>query len=222
MARRALDRAFDQATRERIAAAVAAAEKATGAEIVPTVVAAADDYPEATWKAAAGGALLAVALAVVVHLWLGGWGGAPLGWSLLPGLLGAAGGGLLAQWQPLRRLLVGVERLERRVRLAAEAAFLEHEVFATRDRTGVLVFVSLFEHRVVVLGDAGINARVPPERWQGIADAVALGIRQGRPGEALCEAIGSCGALLAARGVERRADDRNELPDVLRLGDPEG
>jgi putative membrane protein len=100
--------------------------------------------------------------------------------------------------------------------MRAAAAFLEAEVFATRDRTGVLIFLALFEHRVVVLADSGIAARVEPGAWKGISDRLAAGIREGRAAAALIEAIGACGRLLAERRVERRPDDVSELPDHLR------
>ena len=60
----------------------------------------------------------------------------------------------------LRRFLVSPDEMDHQVRRRALQAFVEHEVFATRERTGVLLILSLFERRVVVLGDAGINAKV--------------------------------------------------------------
>ena len=109
--------------------------------------------------------------------------------------------------------------LTRRVRRRAAVAFLDEEVFNTEDRTGILIFLSLFERRVVVLGDAGINSKVGEEEWAAITDAIAAGIHAGRPGEALVEGIGACGRLLARRGVEIQPDDRNELRDDLRRRD---
>ena len=95
-------------------------------------------------------------------------------------------------------------------------AFLDQEVFRTRDRTGILLFLSLFEHRVVLLADSGIHEKVEEERWEAITARVAAGIRSGKPGPALVEAIRECGALLEQHGVARRADDRDELANELR------
>ena len=117
----------------------------------------------------------------------------------------------------MRRLVLSGEEMDREVRQRAVEAFVEHEVFATRERTGVLIFLSLFERRVVVLGDSGINARVKPGEWDGIVAGIVAGIKRGQPGQALVEAIGRCGELLQREGVERRADDANELPDRLHL-----
>jgi len=98
----------------------------------------------------------------------------------------------------------------------ATAAFVDQEVFRTRDRTGILIFLSLLERRVVVLADAGINARVPQVEWDAIVALVVAGMRQGQPGPALATAIRRSGDLLAAHRFERRPDDRDELADDLR------
>jgi putative membrane protein len=109
--------------------------------------------------------------------------------------------------------------MSRRVASRAEVAFLEAQVFATRERTGILIFISLFERGVVILGDEGINARVEQAEWDGMVAALTAGIRSGRPIEALEDAIRDCGELLASRRVERRADDVDELPNALRMAD---
>jgi putative membrane protein len=119
----------------------------------------------------------------------------------------------------VKRWLAGGDLLDLRTRQRAERAFLEEEVFRTRDRTGILVFLSLFEHRVVVLGDAGINKQVEQRHWDGIIQSIVAGIRAGRPGEALVLAIRQCGELLERYGVALQPDDTNELSNDLRRGD---
>lgn len=209
---------FSPVDREAIRAAVAQAESRTGAEVVPWIAPACDTYPEASWKGAAGGALLGLGLGWLSHRGVAAWGGL-LWWAVLPALLGATAGFLLGRLPAVQRLLVDEDDMERRVRTAAEAAFLEAEVFATRDRTGVLLFLALLEHRVVVLGDSGVNARVQPAEWQAIADEVVAGIRRGEAPATLVRAIDRCGCLLVERGVARAAADRNELPDQPRFGE---
>src|SRR5687768_14162552 len=169
-------RLFSAADEEAIRAAVADAEGRSAGEVVPWIVEACDPYPEAGWKAAALGALLAMALGAGAQLLAGAWGGALL-WLALPALAGGAVGLALGQLPASKRLLVDDDVVEHRVRVAAEAAFVRGEVFATRERTGILVFLALLERRVVVLGDAGINARVQPEEWQAIADEIVEGVR---------------------------------------------
>jgi putative membrane protein len=210
---------FSESDMAAVRAAVTEAEKRTSGEIVPYVVPASDAYPNALWKGAAFGALAGPLLALAFHRLWDLWG-TPLDlWITAPAAAGAAIGFLLASFvPPVKRWLAGDELLELRTRQRAEMAFLEEEVFRTRERTGILLFLSLFEHRVVVLADSGIHTLVEPGQWDGVAAGIAAGIRAGRPGEALLEAIRTCGDLLERHGVARQADDVNELPDELRHG----
>jgi len=211
------DRFFSQADLDAIQAAVREAEGRTSGEIVPYVVERSDEYPTTAWKGAALGALLGPMAALAIHRWTDVWGW-PLGlWIALPAPLGGAVGYLLALIAPVRRWMAGEHTLDARARRRAAVAFLDQEVFRTRDRTGILLFLSLFERRVVLLADAGIHQAVKEGAWEEITGKLARGIREGRPGPALVEAIGACGELLATHGVARQADDRDELPNTLRL-----
>ncbi len=207
---------FSAADEEAIRAAVAAAEERSAGEVVPWIVEACDPYPEAAWRGVALGALLGMALGLGVHLLSDVWATGLL-WLALPTLAGGAAGLALGQLPAAKRLLVDEDVVAHRVRLAAEAAFVRGEVFATRQRTGILVFLALFERRVVVLGDSGINAHVEPQEWQAIADEIVAGVRRSRPAAALAAGIEACGHLLADRGVPLSEEDVNELPDRPRF-----
>jgi putative membrane protein len=138
-------------------------------------------------------------------------------WVALPPATGAAMGWLAALVLPaLRRLLVPPEILAHRVRQRATQAFVEEEVFRTRDRSGILIFVSLFERRVVVHADRGLDGVVTPREWEEVVSAIAAGMRRGEPGPALADGIRRC-ADLAGR-LPPRPDDRDELSGQLRLG----
>ncbi len=209
---------FSQADLDRISAAVRAAEARTSGEIVPYFVLQSDAYFEAAWRAAAvtGGVILLAGILVFlfVDIWL------PL--TLFEFMAAALFGSLIVfalvhAIPSLKRLLVGRRLMSHRVHLRAEEAFLSEEVFKTRDRTGILIFVSLLEHRVVVLGDSGINAKVTPDHWNGIVAMVVDGMKHGRPAEGLERAIARCGEILAEHGVRRRSDDTDELSDNLRM-----
>lgn len=206
----------------RIDEATRRAEEKSRGEIVTVAVPASGSYDGAVWRAVAFGALGAeMALGLVE--WLADLWGPPL--PLWPVLAAAVGGGLgylaAAAVPSVRRWLASDEEAERQVDLRARAAFLDHEVFRTRDRSGVLIFLSLLERRAVVLGDAGINARVAPGEWSRIVGDLARGMGGGRPADALVEAIGACGNLLDRAGLERRTDDRDELDNSIHL-DGEG
>ncbi len=215
---RVLDR-FRQPELERIRAAVAEAEIATSGEIVTYIVGECDSYPEVAWRGASLGALAGLGVGVGLHWWGTAWV-SPLWWLLLPVVVGMLSGGLAAariSW--LRRRLIAGELLAHRVSQRAESAFLEEEVFSTNERTGILIFVALFEHRVVVLGDSGINSVVEPTEWQEIIDHMVEELGHGRPAEALVRGVADCGRLLERRGVEIRPDDRDELANAPRLRD---
>ena len=109
--------------------------------------------------------------------------------------------------------------MARRVHRRAALAFLDEEVFDTRDRTGILIFVSLFEHRIEVLGDTGINAKVQPEEWVEVVDLIREGILARDLAGGLVSGIERCGDLLNRRGVAVRPDDTDELHDGVRVSD---
>ena len=96
-------------------------------------------------------------------------------------------------------------------------AFVDHEVFNNRERTGIVLFISLFERRVEVFGDSGINERVAGEDWADIISEVIKGIKMGQGTEGLVRGIKLCGDLLEASGVEIRDDDIDELSNEPRF-----
>lgn len=205
---------------EAIRAAVAEAEQKTSGEIVPYFVEESDGYPSALWKGTALGAIAGPLLAEGIYFLGDFWGGLMPLWIALPSAAGAAVGFLLAAYVPaVKRWMAGDGLLDLRTRQRAEMAFLEEEVFHTRDRTGILLFLSLFEHRVIVIGDSGINRQVEQGQWDGIVKNVAAGIRAGKPGEALVSGIRQCGELLQRHGVAVQPDDFDELSNELRRGD---
>ncbi|MDX1501600.1 MAG: hypothetical protein R3325_04490 [Thermoanaerobaculia bacterium] len=215
-------RRFGDEELEAARRATVEAERQSGVEIVAVVVDRCDAYHQALWMAATLGALAAATVATLLHLRWEVWGGPPEVWILLPPLIGAAAGYLAARVaDPVRRLLVPGELLERRARRRAAEAFVEEQVFDTVDRTGVLILVALLERRAVVLADRGLAERVGEESWQQVTAELAEGMRRGRPGPALAEAVRRCGRLAAEAGLRRRDDDANELGDRIRFPDDE-
>jgi len=216
----AISRLFSAADLEGVSAAVHDAEKRTSGEIVPYVVEQCDDYEFAEWR---GGALLALLTAIVLlflHSFTAIWLPIDPAGMLLAVLMAFGAGMLLVKYvRSLKRILAGSAAIHRRLHQRASEAFIAEEVFLTRDRTGILLFLGLLERRVLVLGDAGINGKVKQEEWQDVVDTVIAGIRAGSPVDGLVNAIRKCGALLERKGVNIRADDRDELSDALRMKD---
>ena len=216
------DDLFTDAERERIREAVAEAETRTAGEIVPYVVRRSGDYEVAVWRAAAAGALLTGMGALAVAWGYDGWGWGWLysSWAVaLAMTAGGVAGALLSLVEPVRRWLAGPARLDEQVHRRAALAFVEEEVFDTRDRTGILLFVSLFEHRIEVVGDAGINAKVEQAEWEEVVGLVRTGIRERSLADGIAAAVGRCGDLLHRRGVEVQPGDTDELPDDVRVRD---
>lgn len=209
---------FSAADREAIETAVREVERGTAGEIVPYAVGHSDTYASASWKAAVIVALVFSGLAAVAYEAGGLWGALLPLWIALPPALGAAVGFLLPPMIPgLRRWLTPTELMELRVRQRALVAFVEEEVFRTRERTGILIFLSLFERRVLVVGDTGVNARVEPHEWEDIVAGIAAGVRARQPGAALAEGVRKCATLLAR--VEPQPQDTDELANRLRTSE---
>jgi putative membrane protein len=210
---------FSQSDLDRIAETVRAAESKTSGEIVPYFVNQSDDYGIARWRGGAAVAAVALIAALTVQMMSTTW--VPLGILELSGTVVGAyllGILLIRVFPSFRRLMAGHTLMGHRVSQRASLAFLSEEVFKTRERTGILIFLSFFERRVIVLGDSGINAKVAQSEWDGIVQTIVKSTKQGKPADGLVDAIRQCGELLQQHGVERRRDDTDELSDSLRVG----
>lgn len=84
----------------------------------------------------------------------------------------------------------------------------------TRDRNAVLFFVAVADHKFAVLGDAGINQKVPPDFWEEIVKHVHDRFVKREFGDGLVEGIRMAGEALVAH-FPPRADDKNELPNEI-------
>jgi putative membrane protein len=123
---------------------------------------------------------------------------------------------LIAKIATLQKPFITGRRMDEAVKARAVRAFYEKGLYRTRHETGVLIFISEFERKVWILGDRGINSRIPPESWQQLVQTLTVGIREGRACEALCSVIASCGEELS-RHFPRESDDINELQDELLI-----
>lgn len=203
---------FTEAENKQIAATIAGVEKKTSGEIVAMVVTASDTYPEAALLA--GLTIGGLTALLVTDIFLAD----NLGYFLplmIAGIIGV--GGLARILPPLLRLFIPAGRLETRVAERALRAFYEKNLHATRDNTGVLFFISLLEHKVWILADKGIYAKIPQETLLAYAGDIALGIKQGQACNALCRQIEAVGVILA-RHFPVKADDTNELSNQVLTG----
>jgi putative membrane protein len=196
------------AERQRVAERVTLAEQRTAGEIVVVVARRSGDYGVER-AAFSGGLTLLLALtgyfflAMVPELWL---------------LCLQAPLGFFAWWlsglSPVLRRLVPTAAQHAVVRARAQQLFMERGVTETRQRSGVLLYLSEGEHRVELLADRGIHERVGAEGWQRVVDQVVGSIREGHAADGIAAAVDSIGQSLALH-FPREADDVNELPDAV-------
>ncbi len=193
--------------RVELSEAIAAAERRTVGEIVLVVLDRSDRHPEAGLLA--GIALAAIGVVLLApSLPLD----RPLVWLAVEAACGLAGYGLARGLPDFLRRFVFEKRATGAAHEQALQEFHRYALHSTKDATGVLVLVSLFERRVVVLGDAGIHARVGESHWHGTAEAVLEGVKRGDLASGLREGIERCADVLAEHFPSREGD-RNELPN---------
>jgi len=201
---------------ERIEQAIAEAESRTSGEIVPILVrrsSTVGHIPLVSFTLL----LLCVYLTdLPAYLFqLGGphwvWLGAC--WLLAGGL--ALG---LSRLDAVQRMLTpGIDQM-RQVDMRAEIEFYELDMSQTQDRTGILLFVSLMEHRAVVLADHSIAEKLDAKIWQELVDLMIQGVKRGDLAAGMAQAIERCGDLLSPH-FPIAADDVNELRDHLVIKD---
>jgi putative membrane protein len=120
---------------------------------------------------------------------------------------------LVFSWMPLRLLLVPRATQRARAHRAAVEQFVVRRVAHTKNRTGVLIFVSLAEHYARIVADEGIAQKVPSSEWQAAIDALLSHMRSGQIAAGFIAAVERCAAVLAAQAPPDGSD--NELPDRL-------
>jgi putative membrane protein len=230
-----MTRTLSPADLAAIKAAVRQAETRTTGEIYCVVAEQSAGYGETPLAWAAGVALLGPAVLLLggVHVTVpelfGGWTAAQVGQAaetaarsalvgaiLLQAVLFAAVA-LLVAWRPVRLALTprGVKRHE--VRRRAAEIFLSKNLHLTRERTGVLIFVSLAERMAEILADEGIASQADPAVWDRAMAALSEGLKRGEPAAGFAAAIGLCGDVLAEKFPAKPGDNPNELPDAVVL-----
>ena len=202
------DKFFTEQEQARIREAVIAAESKTAGEIVPMLVTSSARYTEVELL----GTIIGLFTGMMAEwFWSDPWGSHFF--NLWP-LFGATAGFIFCRIPQIKRLIASKNRISDAVHTLALASFTEHGLHYTRDHTGILILVSLLEHRVEVLADRGINAKVETGTWQEIVKILTDGLKTNHACDAYCKAIERCGEILAAH-FPRRPDDKDELPNRL-------
>lgn len=209
---------FNSEELARIKAAVFEAESKISGEIVPVFVESSGRYTIANYR----GGLIAAISTFLTIIFLDRYAPHyavydPLMILIIFLLAGIVGGFASHYILPLKRMLSTQQQLDSATRVRAERAFLEEEVFNTKERTGILIFVSFFEQEVMVMADKGISKVVEQREWDALVRLIIEGIRRKQLIEGLEAAIKRSGEILLEKGFVRAEDDINELGDDLRI-----
>lgn len=218
---------MDDAGRQLVSEAVTQSESATSGEIVTVLAEASDGYTDVALLWAAGAAFTTMSVFAAVprpflDTWdamFGGWGhqwssGELASMVIALGLVTFLIAVLVQQWQPLKWALIPGPVRTIRVHNQAVRQFKVGAERRTTGRTGVLIYLSMREHRAEIVADESIAAKVPAEVWGEAMGDMLVHIRRGRIAEGLAVGIRDVGHVLAEH-FPRSEDDVNELPDRL-------
>ena len=218
---------FNEDQRKQVEKAVSEAEAETSCEIVPVVATSSGRYdrPEDIV-----GLWAAVAAAVLVWLIFprqandsGSWDGLPVSVGLLTmavavvtAFIAGAVAGSRIGW--LRRLFTGRRQMLDEVSARARQIFFDQRVHHTSGSTGLLIYVSLFEHMAVVLGDQEVVDKIGQPALDRLCHQLTDGLHRDDAVNAVCGVIAEAGKLLS-EPLPRAENDTNELQDALVLID---
>lgn len=217
---------FNDTDRAAIATAIADAEASTAGEIVVVVTTEPYRYAATALSAAALAALAIPFLALLLG-WLPGslvfgWDAAMAPVSERSGLqvfvvvqVAVFAAVLALFWfTPLARLCTPHGLRRDRVHRAAVTQFKARGIERTEGRTGVLIYIDEPDHIAEVVADSAIYAKVSPDHWTATVTVLLAGIKAGRPGQGVVDAVALAGAVLAEH-FPPLPGDVNELPDHL-------
>ena len=213
--------------RQKISAAIAAAESGSAGEIVAVATPISDPYHDVAlhWALVPLFAVLAwaawrpTALVWWYDLLFGGWAPDPTQSQLLTLLMFFAAlkftiALLILKWVPLRLLLTPPATKHRRVRRRAVTIFKAAAEKRTAGRTGILIYLSIAEHRAEIVADEAILKVTDDHTWGEAMTALIENVRAGRVADGIVAAIERVGAVLSEH-FPRSAEDANEIPDKL-------
>lgn len=217
-----LKQKFSEEDLQRIKLAVKEAENKISGEIVPVIVEKSGVYTIANYKASLISGVFFFIVMIILDRYIINDASHTLYYDPLfiftVVFTGAALGALIPNIVPgVKRWLLSRDYMDECCRQTAENAFLEEEIFNTRHRTGIMIFLSFFEHEVIVMADRGISKVVEQEEWDNIVAELVRHIRSGKIIEGIEAGIKRCGQILLEKGFHKTADDVNELRDDLRI-----
>jgi putative membrane protein len=206
---------LSETDRSRLDKKIAEAEAKTSAQIVLASVKRSDSYAEIPWKAFAFGISVAGLTVFLFDMLYLQWVTNTL--ILLSVAVIFATGIILVfltlLFPGFARLFLSAHRKESETLQYAESLFLSHELFATEGRRGVLLFVSHFEKKVVILPDKGVRNRLKVDNLNNIISKMTRDLRKNNVSIALETGLEELTAALS--GSAQEASDKNELSNEI-------
>lgn len=133
---------------------------------------------------------------------------------------------LLTNISVIDRIIIPKKAKQTAVYQRALRHFVESGVYATKDRNGILLFISLMEHEVCIIADEAVLKNITQDKLDSLARELALGIRKKEFTSSLLTCIASCGKILETYfpvknddPANSSAENPNELPDGLVILD---
>ncbi len=206
-----MKRELSSAERQKVTEAITRAEKSTRGEIVAVAARQSDDYRHVPLHVATALAL-AVPLVVQIYNHYFPWtaiGISPLFVIQLCVFILAA---LLLSLPALRYHITPRSLMRKYAAHNAAQQFLALNTSSTQGRTGVLIFVSILERYVEIIGDTGITSKVDKHTWQKIVDDMVPLLAKHQISDAMVLGVERCGAELSQHFPPGKSNP-NELPD---------
>ncbi len=204
--------------KQAIEACVKEVEKHTSGEIVPMVVSSSYHYPMSDMIGALVFALLISVGVTLAYSFQKAWGGVTaMDLWLFPAVFAVSFllfHELVKRIPGLKRIFITKTEIAEEVEEAALTSFYRNGLSETRDRTGILIFISVFERKALVLADEGINAKVDTGVWQEVVDLVVDSIKARQQAEGICRAVRRCGELIR-ENFPVKSDDTDELGNLI-------
>jgi len=188
--------------------AIENAESKTSGEIVPVLLSQSDFYPAAHFRLAL---IIGMLFSFLCYYSYDFDDPIILLWIQIPGMII---GYLLAYLSPIKRLFTTNSEMQEEVYQRALEIFHNHRVSMTKDRTGIMIYISLLEKKVEVLADCGINEKVEKDYWNKLVTNLLLKIKDGKTVEGITNAINECGHSLQD-SFPIQEGDTNEISDEL-------
>ncbi len=196
---------------KKIEDAVSKAEELNKLEIIPMILKQSDFYPAAHFRCAL---LFALATPMIIYQ-------LPISienpviyiWSQLPALFI---GYLLPYKSKIKRFFSTRSELKEEVHQKAIESFFIHNIHQTKERTGILIFISLLEHKIEILTDIAVKEKFSKQELKKIIKSISYNLKKKNLIEAIVSGINECGELGRRYfPLNKEEENKNELSDKV-------